>query len=108
MQVDSVKNIGANCSFKGIIVDTSALRKFKSGLNAIEFNKFEKYVKDIENIDDGKRYIYAPIIMGDTQISKIYKINENDIPISPPLFIDYGKKPLNIFKQLADMYNSKK
>ncbi len=106
MQVNNIKNSTfLNAAFAGKILDTSTLQKFKSELSSADAKKFAKYVDEIEKVDDGKRYIYAPIMVGDNQISKIYTANENDIPVSPPMFVDYSGKPLNLFKQLYNLYN---
>lgn len=104
MQIDSVKFSNLNPNFGGQIVDTYALRKFKSGLSHIEADTFEKYISDVEKVNDNKKYVFKPILTGNSKIYKIHRVDKNGNPINPPLFVDYGKNPMNIFKQIANRY----
>lgn len=104
MQIKSVQNNNYKTNFTGKIIDTYALRKFKSGLSEIEVDTFEKYIKDVEKVDDGKKFVYEPTIIGNRKFAKIYELDNNGNTIEPHKFADDGKNPISVFKQMADWY----
>ncbi len=107
MQVGSIYNCKkSNQNFTAKLVDSYALRKLKAGLSNIEADTFEKYVKDIEAVNDGKNFIYKPTLIGNNKIAKIYEINKQETPIDPPLFVDFKGRSLEVFKQMADWYRN--
>lgn len=107
MQVQGVKyNNSFEQSFTAKIANTYALRKFRAGLRATELDSFDVYIKDIEKVNDGKIYEYKPLLIGNNVIAKIHELDKNGNLINPPALIDYTKKPLNVFKQLANRYRN--
>ncbi len=108
MQVQIVKNSyynNSNSNFTAELVDTYALRKFKAGLTPIEFDKFGKYIADIESINDGKFFEYKSLFVGKQKIDKIHEIDNNGKAINPPMFLNCGEgNSLGVFKQMADWY----
>lgn len=105
MQVQKVQN-NFSCSqtFKGEIVDTYALRKLKAGLSDVEADCFEKCIKEINKVKDGKFYEYKPSIVGNNKTYKIYKLDKNGNEIDPPMFVDSGERPVKVFEQLSNWY----
>lgn len=104
MQVQRVQN---HTNFTGKFVDNYALRKFIAGLDTLEADTFAKCVKDIEQVNDGKKFVYMPLLTGEMRVAKIHELNKNGEPIYPAKFANKeGKKPINVFEQMASWYKS--
>ena len=104
MQV--VNSYNSNQNFTAKIIDSFALRKFKASLSNAEADTFEKYVKDIEKINDGKKFIYESLIIGNNKVSKIHEINQNGQIARTPIILDFKSNPMKIFEILANLYKS--
>lgn len=107
MQVKGVKyNNNFNQSFTAKIANTYALRKLRAGLSAAESDSFDVYIRKIEEVNDGKIYEYKPLLIGNNVIAKIHELDKKGNLIDPPTLIDYSKKPLSVFKKLANRYRN--
>lgn len=106
MQIQKAQNnCGLNQTFTAKMVDTYALRKLKTKMSAEELDIFEKCMKDIENINDGKFFEYRPVIVGNNMIAKIHRLDKNGTAIDPPMFINCGDSKIDVFSKMADWYS---
>ena len=105
-KIMQINNINSNQNFTAKLIDTYALRKFKAGLSEIQADTFEKIIKDIETVNDGKKFIYNPILIGNNKINRIHEVDANGKIINPPKFVDYEGKSLNIFEQMSSWYKN--
>ena len=102
MQINRVQN--NNINFKGQFIENEALRKLKTGLTSAQVDTVEKYIKDIEKINDNKTFVYDSLTIGNKIISKIHIMSIHGYLIKQPLFVEFGENPVNIFEQIANWY----
>ncbi|MBO6087621.1 hypothetical protein J6P92_04655 [bacterium] len=111
MQVQRVQNNNYNTNFKGTIKNNKALQELKAGLAPIQLKKLGEYIDTVESVKDGKTFVYklVPIAENKTMVPTISQEiaydRFHDKLTTAPIFRDTDKKdPLNVFKQLADLY----
>lgn len=106
MRIERVQNYDSNLNknFTGSLVDNYPLRKFKGSLSAVDADIFEKYIGIIQSVDDGKKFVYKPELIGNNLFAKIYEVDKNGNLINPPRFVVHKKNPMALFKQLANWY----
>ena len=102
MQINKVQN--NNINFKGKFIENNALQTLKTRLTSVQADTVEKYIKDIEKINDNKTFVYDSITLGNKTISKIHIMGINGKIIKLPLFIEFEGNPVNIFEQMANWY----
>ena len=95
-----------NTKFKGQIIENDALRKLKAGLTSAQLETVEKYINDIKKINDNKTFVYDSLTVGEKMISKIHIMDKQGHLIKLPLFIEFDKNPIKIFKQMTNWYKS--
>ena len=105
MQINRIEMCtNSNPIFTGKIVNNYALKMLKAGLSHTDADKFEKYVNDIEKINDGKLFIYSPTLSGNYKVGKIHRADKFGNPINPPMFYEKNGNSLHLFKQLHKWY----
>ena len=111
MQIQRVQNNNYNTNFKGTIKNNKALQELKEGLSPIQLKKLGEYIDTVESVKDGKTFVYklVPIAENKTMVPTISQEiaydGFHDKLTTAPIFRDTDKKdPLNVFKQLASLY----
>ena len=102
MQIIKIQNNSIN--FKGRFIENNALHKLKTRLTSAQAYTVEKHIKDIENVNDNKTFVYDSLTVGNKTISKIHVMDIHGCLIKLPLFIEFGDNPVNIFEQMANWY----
>jgi len=108
MLINNFTNYSNSQNFTGNVVDTYALRKFKAGLSSVEMDTFEKYIADIEKVNDGKNFLFAPVLTGNSKFSKIHRVDKDGKAIFPPVLFENKGNSLDLFKRLSELYKSAK
>ena len=93
-----------NINMKGQFIENDELKKLKKRLTSEQVDVIEKNIKDIEKVNDNKKFVYDSLTVGNKIISKIHIMDLNGYLIKLPLFIDFGENPVNIFEQMGNWY----
>ena len=106
MQVQKIQNNNNyNTNFKAEIVDTAALRVFKSGLSKRQKTIFDSYVSTIKGSKDKHKYIFEYIqILNPKKGKKLATISvqkRDKTIVHPAMFTDDAKNGMKLFEKLA-------
>ena len=111
MQVQRVQNNNYNTNFNGTIKPNKALQELKEGLSPIQLKKLGEYIDTVESVKDGKTFVYklVPIAENKKMIPTIsqeiaYDGFHDKLTTAPIFRHTEGKDPINVFKQLANLY----
>ena len=111
MQVQRVQNNNYNTNFNGTIKTNKALQELKEGLSPIQLKKLGEYIDTVESVKDGKTFVYklVPIAENKKMIPTIsqeiaYDGFHDKLTTAPICRDTEGKDPINVFKQLASLY----
>lgn len=105
MQVHSISN--AN-SFQGKFEINPLFEKFRSELNLVQKDKFEKQIKRIEQTNDGRIFKFDRVANNDysdeTEVGIFEKVTLIDRTMWMPLFCTTREKAVRCFKDLSRLY----
>jgi len=112
MQVQRVQNNNNyKTNFNGTFKNNKPLQELKEGLSPIQLKKLGEYIDTVESVKDGKTYVYKLVSIAEnkkmvpTISQEIAYDGFHDKLTTAPIYRDTeGKDPINVFKQLADLY----
>ena len=106
MRINRIQN-NNNINYRGQFIENEALQNLKTRITSEQAEAVEKYIKDIKKVNDNKIFVYDSLTLGHRIISKIHIMDIYGYMIKQPLFIDFGKDPVNIFEQIANWYKNR-